>query len=759
MPNVTLAQALQIALAHQQAGRLREAESLCLEILRHVPDEPSALCLLGLARHQSGRSADALDPVRRAAALAPSVPEFPFHLGNVLAALGRRDEAVAAYRAALERRPGYTDALNNLGIALVELGRPAEAADAFAELVRLSPNDPSAHTNLANALADQERLDEAVAAYRRALQLHPSYARAHRNLGNTLLRLGRLDEAAAACHEAIRLQTNYARAHSTLGLVLLRRGRPADAAACWQTALRHDPRDAESYSNLGIVLRDLARFDEAVVCCRQAIELRPNFPEAFNNLGNALSELGRITEASAAYEQALALRPGFTEARNNLGTVYEKQGRLDDAIACYRAALAARPDYRAAHDNLVIALHYHGREAPEAVFAEARRWAERHAPATGPEPTFDHDRNLDRILRIGYVSPDLKQHPIPFFFEPILAAHDRARFHVTCYVDAVRPDAVTERLRGLADVWRDVTGRTDDEVADLVRRERIDLLVDLAVHAPQNRLPMFALRPAPVQISYLGYAGTTGVPAIRYRITDAIIDPSGATEALNTEELIRLEPCFCAYRPPREAPPVAPLPARTAGVITFASLNRLAKITPEVRELWARLLRAVPGSRLLLQASGLSDPGVQELIAADFARHGVTRDRLVLKGWGSFHDYLAHFHAVDIGLDTFPFNGHTTTCHTLWMGVPVIVLEGRTSVARVGVSLMRALGLGDMIAGTPDEFVAIGSRLAHDLAYLQQLREGMRARMAASPLLDETGLTRRLESAYRELWRRWCGSA
>ncbi len=757
MPNVTLAQALQMALDHRNAGRLPEAEQICTEILRHVPDESSALCLLGLVAQQTGRTAQALDLLARCVAVAPSAHEFSFHHGNVLSAAGRKEEAVAAFRAALRVRPDTFDALNNLGITLAELGRHDEAAAAFLRSTEIAPSNADAHTNLGNALTDVGRVEDAVAAFRHALQLDPAHARARRNLGNALLRLGRLDEAETHCQEAIRLQPNYAKAHSTLGLVLLKRGRPADAAACWQTALHCDPRDAEAYSNLGIALRDLAHFDEAVVCCRRALELRPDFAEAYNNLGNALSELGRVTEATDAYEKALALRPGFTEARNNLGTSYEKTGRLADALACYRAALDARPDYRSAHDNLIIALQYDGCQSPADVFAEHRRWAERHAAApAGPSPVFANSRDPERRLKVGYVSPDFKLHPIPFFIESVLAAHDRARVHVTCYVDALRPDAVTQRLRSVADEWRDVTGLPDVEAAERVRRDGIDLLVDLAVHAPQNRLSMFARRPAPVLVSYLGYAGTTGVPAIDYRLTDEHVDPPGLTEAFNTEELVRLPHCFCCYRPPSEAPPVGPLPALASGQVTFASLNRLAKITPEVIGLWCRVLKGVPGSRLMLQASGLSDAGVHAAIEAQFARHGVGRDRLLLAGWGSFSDYLNHFQSADVGLDTFPFNGHTTTCHTLWMGMPVVVLAGRTSVARVGVSLLRNLGLDELIAETPDGYVEAACRLAADLGRLRELRAGMRARMTTSPLLDGPGFTRRLETAYREMWRRRC---
>jgi predicted O-linked N-acetylglucosamine transferase (SPINDLY family) len=750
-------QPLQIAMQHHQAGRLREAEAIYRQVLQHQPDHPTALCLLGVIGHQVNRDADAVELIDRAIALDPNVPEFHFHYGEAWRGLRRLDEAVAAYRRALQLRPDYRDAVNNLGIVLAEQRHFREAVAAFERAVALNPQQPEGHSNLGNALSDCGRLGEAVACYQKAVALAPDFAAAHMNLGSALLKQGRLAEALAVTRRAIQLQPQYAKAHNNLGVIWLHLKRPADAVTACQTAVQLNPGYADACGNLSMALQTLGRQDEAIAWGRRAIQLNPQSPDAYNNLANALSERGQLTEAIACYHKALELRPDYLEADNNLGTCCEKLGKLDEAIACYRRVIARKPDYVSAHNNLLIALQYHQDHDPQALFAEHLRWARQHAePLAAARRPHDNDRTPHRRLRLGYVSPDLRQHPIPFFLEPLLAAHDHEHFTVTCYADLVRPDLVTQRLRGYADEWRDVTGMPDEEVADLVRRDRIDLLVDLAVHAPYNRLLVFARKPAPVQLTYLGYCNTSGLAAIDYRVTDAHVDPPGLTEAYHSEQLLRLPASFCCYRPPEEAPPVNPLPARRSGQVTFASLNRLAKITPQVMELWSRILAAVPGSGLMMQANGLGDAATQQYVRDTFGKHGIAADRLLLLDWGSFDQYLAQFHQIDIALDTFPFTGHTTTCHSLWMGVPVVTLAGRTPIARVGVSLLSNLGLGELIIDTPDAYVEIASQLAGDWERLEQLRAGMRERMSRSPLLDARTFTRNLEEAYRRAWETWC---
>jgi protein O-GlcNAc transferase len=404
---------------------------------------------------------------------------------------------------------------------------------------------------------------------------------------------------------------------------------------------------------------------------------------------------------------------------------------------------------------LPLALNYQPGADPAEILREANAYAERHAAsltaAAKPHPA----RSLEgRRLRIGYVSADFREHPVAYFLEPILAAHDHQGFEIFCYADVRQPDAVTRRLQGYADQWRSLVGSSDEEAAELIRRDGIDILVDLSGHTGGNRLPVFARKPAPVQASYLGYLGTTGLPAIDYYLTDAHADPPGLTDAHYQEQLVRLPECGFCYAP-GPAPEVSPeLPARQAGRVTFGSLNSVAKLSEEVLALWARVLAAVAGSRVVLRTG--AGRRAEERVRGGLAGHGVSPERVLLLGQTATRfDYLKLYQAVDLGLDPFPYNGVTTTCDALWMGVPVLTLAGGTCVSRQGVRFLRAVGLDELIAETPEAYVRLATEVAGDLARLSALRRGLRERMSHSPLMDAAQFTRHLEAAYRGLWERW----
>jgi predicted O-linked N-acetylglucosamine transferase (SPINDLY family) len=428
-------------------------------------------------------------------------------------------------------------------------------------------------------------------------------------------------------------------------------------------------------------------------------------------------------------------------------------GELEEALRCYRSALALQPDLLPAHTGLLLAMHYSDGTTPQETLAQSRRFAERLPH--GPAPTADRLRPSQAMgrLRVGYVSPDFREHSVAWFLEPLLAAHDRQAFEVIGYASVARPDAVTRRLLSHCHRACEVHDLSDEQLAALVREHRVDILVDLAGHTRGNRLGAFARWPAPVQVTYLGYPGTTGVPAIAYRLTDAIADPAGVTDADHSERLVRLPHGFLCYRPPSEAPPVSPGPVERAGQITFACFNNRPKITEAAVALWARLLRELPGSRLVLKSAGLSDAGGRARLLAQFDRHGIGAERLAL--WGMVRspwEHLAYYAQADIALDTFPYNGTTTTCEALYMGVPVVTLAGRSHAARVGASLLTRVGLPELIAGSPDEYVACAVALAQDRARLRGLRAGLRDRLLRSPLCDAALITRSIEDAYRAMW-------
>ena len=409
------------------------------------------------------------------------------------------------------------------------------------------------------------------------------------------------------------------------------------------------------------------------------------------------------------------------------------------------------PDNAGVHSDFLLALWHDPRQTPRAVFEESRRWAARHAePLRRLWRAHDNDRDPERRLRVGYVSPDFRDHAVGRLLRPVLARHGREAFEVFCYSDVERPDAMTARLRPLADVWRDTASIYDEELAEQVRADRIDILVDCCGHFAGNRLLAFALKPAPVQVSHFGYCGTTGLSAIDYRITDASSDPPGTTEACHTEALVRLDGgcCWC-YEPAEPTPDVGPLPALAVGHVTFGSLNRPAKLNDAVIETWARVLRAVPGSRLLLLSGTASDAG----LSARFARHGVDAARVDDAPRQPRLDYLALHNRIDVGLDPFPFNGDNTLCDALWMGVPSVALAGDAFVSRRGVSHLNNVGLPELAAEDVDGYVWVAAELAADLPRLAALRAGLRGRLSGSALADGRSYVRRLEEAYRRMWR------
>jgi len=639
---------------------------------------------------------------------------------------GRLPQAEAACREILRTQPGHAPTLHLLGLTAQQQGDHARAVETFTKAIRNQPKSALYLQHRGVSLRTLGRTDEAIEDFRAAVNLQPALAEAHHQLGNALKSLGRYLEAATSLREAAKLAP--------------------DNAAVW--------------FNLGVVCLEMKALPEATGCFRRAIQLRPADPEAHNILGHALFTQGLIADAKRHLVEALRLQPGHPHAHNNLARIFRSQGRMGEAVAHYRASLERAPN-AATHSNLVYAYNFLPAASPEEIWTEHRRWAEIHAePLRRAWRPHLNDLSPIRRLRIGYVSPDLVNHAVALFLEPVLTAHDREQFEVYAYSDALVADRVTERLRARVAHWRDISHASDDQVEALIRVDRIDILVDLAGHTAGNRLPVFARKPAPVQVTWLGYPNTTGMAAMDYRITEAISDPVGQTEGWHSEKLVRLPGPFSCYQPPAESPPVAPLPGLGSGQVTFGCFNIFAKVTDRAIALWARLLGEMPGARLLLKSRGLTDAETAGWIHAAFAKHGISTDRVELNGdILSVPDQLDLYRRIDIGLDTFPYNGTTTTCEALWMGVPVVTLSGRTHVARVGASLLTHLGAPEWIAATPDDYVGICARLASDLAHLATIRQGLRERMHATPLCDSVRFTKTLEAAFRDMWSQRCRQA
>ena len=488
-----------------------------------------------------------------------------------------------------------------------------------------------------------------------------------------------------------------------------------------------------------------------VAAARDALARAPGDLNARWRLAGALVRAEDYEAAQDELEHLLRDAPRAIEPRVELGHILRNGGRIAEAIDAYRQVLALDPGHAEARSNLLLALNYRDDCTPQEVFAEHRAFGERFGPAAvAPQP----DRAWPRRLRVGYVSPDFRSHVVASFMLPILARHDRERFELCCYHTFPGADTVTDYIRSMVEHWVDAAGLPDAELAQRIRDDRIDILVDLAGHMAWQRLGVFALRPAPVQATYLGYPNTTGLRTVDYRISDARADPPGRTDPFYTERIVRLDRSFVCYRPGPDIHAVAPLPAARAGHVTFGSFNNFQKLSGSFFTAAARVLSAVPGSRLLLKAKPLDWPRVAAGVRERCAAMGIAADRLDLRGWtSSVEDHLGEYRAVDIALDSFPYNGTTTTCEAMWMGAPVVALEGDRHCGCVGSSLLSAVGLPELVARDVDDYVRIAAALAADTLRLTELRTGMRERMRASPLMDEKGFVSELERAYLEMWQ------
>jgi protein O-GlcNAc transferase len=567
---------------------------------------------------------------------------------------------------------------------------------------------------------------------------------------------GQLQQAEAIYRQILAREPGNPQALHLLGVIALQEGQHGVAQKLIEQAITLKPDYGEAYNNLGLVLQNQGRMQDAARAFRRALELTSADPEILINLGNVFRVRGDLGDAAAAYKQALVLAPDFALAHSNLGTTYMAQGAYDEAVACFKQALTHDASYTDAHSNLFQAMHYAPGFDAEALYAEARRWASVHAEAlTARAPAHTNDRSPNRRLRIGYVSSDLRQHPVGFFFAPVFAHHDKEAFELIGYAGVGHPDALTAQCQACADRWHEVTALSDEALAERIRTDCIDILVDLSGHTRGHRLLTFARKPAPVQVTAGGHYDTTGMTAIDYLISDCFHTPAGA-ERYFSEALIRLPHDYICYAPPEYAPAVAPSPLARHGYVTFGCFNNLAKVTPEVIALWAKILKALPGARLRLQTRELGDSATGARYHALFKEAGVATSRIELHGHLPHRQLLEAYGEIDIALDPFPYSGGLTTCEALWMGVPVITLTGNTFAGRHSTSHLSNVGLPELITTTPEAYVATALALAQDPQRLATLRQGLRERMAASPLCDAKGYTRDLEAAYRGMWRKYC---
>ncbi len=685
-------------------------------------------------------------------------PQALIAAGNAAEDDGRPGDALKLYDQAIAGAPEYPRAHLNRGNALMALQAFDAAIEAFETAFRIDPTLAGAQYNLGNAFARLQRYEEASSAYQKALSLRPGFVDAEVALGSALDELGKLEDAVLHYRRALQAQPGLAPVYGNLGAVLLKQRRFAEALSAFQRAQELDPGLTHLYYRLGIAYEGLGQADAAIDAYQKMVQRHPDHGLSHRMLGLQLQGCGRLLESLACYRRVLDIAPRDVVAHNNLGGVYRQLGRLDEAAASWRRTLEINPDILAAHSNLIFLETSRATASTPELIEQALSFgdaAARHAKALDAWPNSPEP---ERVLRIGFVSGDLCAHPVGYFLLSFLTAlntHAAGRLELNAYFNHSAADEISARIQAQCHVWRQVHALDDEALVRQIGEDRIDILIDLAGHTGQNRLPAFAWKPAPVQATWLGYLGTTGVAAIDYIIADDRTLPP-ELEPHFTEKAWRLPRSYLCFTPPGEDGSIGPLPASTNGYVTFGSFNNLGKITPAVISLWARVLHAVPNSRLLLKTLQFVEPTVREDFAQQFARHGITSSRLTLEPPVPRADYLKPFNRVDIALDPFPYPGITTSVECLWMGVPFVTLAGKTFMARQGVGLLNNAGLADWVAADEDEYVELAVRRAGDLQTLRQLRQELRARVLVSPIFDAPSFARNFESAMRGMWREWC---
>lgn len=749
------------------------------------------------------RPEEAENAYRQALALQPEDPLALYNLGYLYQLYGRWSDAAAAFGQAVSHQSDFLPGWHKLAAMELRANRREQALAAAERAVALAPENAAGWFNLADALGRYERWPDSQQALERCLALQPQFPEALNNLGLALKSQG--DQAGArATFQAALQQTPLsdpdnvsfaAEIYANLAQLELD-AHQLEAAQQWSAkALALDARNAKVQFSQGNVLNALGHYEAAASALRMALELQPDFPEALNNLGNILLSLRRHSESIATFERAIAQRsnyaealanlanaqreasypdlaekalqeairinPDFAAAHSNLGNAYFDQGKLDLALKSYHRGIELGQDDRDFVPNYLFALNYSPSASDADIAAETRRLAQAKYADLLNGPAAMAPAAVAAIgarrLRVGYVSPDFWMHPVARFMLPVLQHHDRSQFEVFAYSSRYLKDGITTDIANRVEHWRDVHQLDDAALADLIRTDGIDLLIDLTMYARDCRPGLFARKPAPVQITYLAYVGTTGMATMDYRITDGVLDPPDAEPQLPfNEQPLRLPRCWWSFSVPPPVvtiPPVVPPPCLSQGVVTFGSLNNFVKMNEGVRELWAELAASVPGSRLVLH---IKESRARQGLLDFFAERGVASDRLTLIGYQNGPDYMATYGQIDIALDTTPFAGGTTSFDALWMGVPLVTLAGERSSSRGGASILTTLGRPEWIARTPEEYIAIAQRLAADPQQLAAIRSGLRAELQASPLMDGAGFTRELEDLYRQAWQQRC---
>ena len=633
-----------------------------------------------------------------------------------------------------------------------DLDAPEIAVQSLSEVTRLDPSFAEGFYYLGRALKQANKLGESANAFTAALLLRPDYVSAYCDLGAVLMEQKRFDDAIDSFQKAIQIDPNCFDAYNNLGLALSYESRPRESIVYLSKAVQLNPGSAVPHANLGIALNTLGQIDEALSSCQFAYMIDPTLVENCTNLGTLLKDAGKFTEAIAMLRKAVSLDPYYAKAYNNLGDCLRSLGQGLEALDNYSRAMELKPDYLVAYSNRQYCMSGMENVSPTEQLASAKHFGKVIASKVGARCTNWPEKSESDKLVVGFVSGDFRRHPVGFALEGLVAAIDQSKFELVAFTTDVREDPLTARIKPFFSEWVEIFGQDDQSAAQLIQHHGVDILIDLSGHTAGNRLPLFAYKAAPVQVSWLGYWSTTGVAEIDYKLGDNFMTPPDQDEFFS-ESIWRLPNSFLCFAPPAVDLPVVPLPAVSSGQVTFGCFNQYSKVTDQVIAVWSKILSAVPGSRLVLKMSALSDEMVVESARARFAVQGILGDQLVLEGGAPYEEYLARYHDIDIALDPFPYPGGATTIESLWMAVPVLTKQGGLlPLSRQGASLMHNAGLPDWVAEDDDDYIAKAIAFAGDIDRLIHLRAGLRPQVVASPLFDGQRFARDFEMAMQGMW-------
>lgn len=780
---------LHLGNAHMDNGHADLAMPCFMRALELAPSFAEALSRLGDALQAQGHLKESGECYRGALELDPALFMAQVGKGDVLVAQQQFQQAAASYRQALVLQPATADIHRKLGDVQVTLNRSEAALHSYAAAIEIDPGNAMAHGGMGNVLLRLDRNAQAAASFSIATALPTATAAHYHGLGRSLHALGKTADAEIAYRQAIALDASVAAPMLHYADLLRETRREQQAVAIYQAALLLEPDNIDTLNNLGMALKDngkleaaLASFqqvallapnnpvthsniaavlntlgqrDAALESCRVAVRLDPKFVPGHANLGTCLMEMGRLSEAVKSFETVVRLDPHHRRSYVNLSATLARLGRIEQAVVHARKALKANPDWDELHSNLLFYLTHSQDLNAAALFAEHRKYAGHfEAPLRASWPKHGNTGEPERRLRIGFVSADLYSHAVASFITPILEYLAKSpRLEIVAYANSFHDDNISRHLHGLFQSWRQVERLTHAELAQLITSDAIDILIDLSGHTGYNRLPAFAHKPAPIQASWMGYPGTTGLQAMDYFFSDKKILPAGEFDHLFLEKIVRL-PISAPFIPHMLAPEVGPLPALTNGHLTFGSFNRANKLNRKVIALWSQVLRAIPDATMLL--AGLESDGRDHYLLQWFAEEGINSNRLSLHRRGDMTEYLQLHHQVDICLNTFPYTGTTTLCHALWMGVPTLSCSGDTIPSRASAAYLGHMGLEVFAAHDAEDFVHKAVSWSQDLAALAVLRAGMRAQFIRSPIARPAQISEALEHALRTMWHRWC---